>query len=37
MVKAEPIKEGLFFPDDFSKLKGKFCIFIKEGKIIELD
>jgi len=38
-MKAEPIKEGLFFPEDFEGLKGKgkFCIFIKLGKLIKLD
>ena len=28
------IKEGLFFPEDFSKLPKGTSIFIKDGKII---
>jgi len=36
--KCQEIKEGLFFKEDFEKLKGmNYCLFIKEGKIMDLD
>jgi hypothetical protein len=37
MVKAIPVKEGLFFPEDFKELKGKVCLFVKEGKLIQIE
>jgi hypothetical protein len=32
-----PIKDGMFFPEDFSKLHKRHVIFIKQGLIIDLD
>jgi len=33
---AMPIKEGIFFPEDFTKLHKDYVIYIKEGVIIDL-
>jgi len=34
---AVPIKDGLFFPEDFLKLHRRHAIYIKEGVIIDLN
>ena len=34
---AMPIKNGLFFPEDFRKLRKKYVIYIKRGVIIDPD
>ena len=34
---AVPIKEGMFFPEDFTKLHRGHVIYIKKGVIIDLD
>lgn len=34
---AVPVKDGLFFPEDFSKLHRRHAIYIKQGVIIDLD
>jgi len=33
-IKSLHIKEGIFFPEDFKKLKKSSIIFIKEGRLI---
>jgi len=32
-----PIKDGMFFPEDFAKLHKRHVIYIKKGLIIDLD
>ena len=32
-----PIKEAMFFPEDFVKLDQRHVIYIKQGVIIDLD
>ena len=32
-----PIKDSMFFPEDFTRLHKRHIIFIKEGLIIDLD
>ena len=32
-----PIKEGMFFPKDFTELQTRHVIYIKQGLIIDLD
>ena len=32
-----PIKDGMFFPEDFTKLHKRHVIYIKKGLIIDLD
>jgi hypothetical protein len=32
-----PLKDCLFFPEDFKKLHARHVIYIKEGIIIDLD
>ena len=32
-----PIKDGMFFPSDFTKLHKRHVIYIKQGLIIDLD
>jgi len=34
---AMPVNDGLFFPEDFSKLHRRHVIYIKQGVIIDLD
>jgi hypothetical protein len=34
---ALPVKDGLFFSEDFIKLHGRHVIYIKQGIIIDLD
>mgnify|MGYP000138546048 CR=1 FL=1 len=34
---AVPIKEAMFFPEDFAKLHQRHVIYIKEGVIIDLN
>ena len=34
---AVPVKDGLFFPEDFTKLHRRHAIYIKQGVIIDLD
>ena len=34
---ATPIKEALFFPEDFRKLHSNHVIYTKEGVLIDLD
>ena len=34
---AMPIKDGIFFPEDFKKLHANHMIYIKDGVIIDLD
>ena len=34
---AVPVKDGMFFPEDFAKLHRRHVIFIKQGVIIDLD
>ena len=33
---AMPIKDGLFFPEDFRKLHKNHAIYIKQGFIVDL-
>jgi hypothetical protein len=33
---AVPVRDGLFFPEDFRKLHRRFAIYIKRGVIIDL-
>jgi len=33
-IKSLAIKEGIFFPEDFKKLKKSSIIFIKEGRLM---
>ena len=32
-----PVRDGLFFPEDFAKLHRRHVIYIKKGVIIDLD
>ena len=32
-----PIKDGMFFPEDFRRLHGNYVIYIRQGVIIDLD
>jgi len=32
-----PVKEAMFFPEDFTKLHKRHVIYIKKGLIIDLD
>ena len=32
-----PIKDGMFFPEDFTKLHKRHVIYIKKGLIIDLN
>ena len=34
---AVPVKDALFFPQDFMKLHRRHVIYIKQGVIIDLD
>ena len=34
---ALPVKDAMFFPDDFKKLHRNHVIYIKQGVIIDLD
>jgi len=34
---AVPVKDAMFFPEDFMKLHRRHVIFIKKGVIIDLD
>ena len=34
---AMPVKDGLFSPEDFTKLHKRHVIYIKKGVIIDLD
>ena len=34
---AVPVKDAMFFPEDFTKLHPRHVIFIKKGVIIDLD
>ena len=34
---AVPVKGGLFFPEDITKLHRRHAIYIKQGVIIDLD
>ena len=34
---AAPIKDAMFFPEDFAKLHRRHVIYIKQGVIIDLD
>ena len=34
---AMPVNDGLFFPEDFTKLHRRHVIYIKKGLIIDLD
>ena len=34
---AVPVKDGMFFPEDFTKLHKRNVIYIKKGLIIDLD
>ena len=34
---AVPVKEAMFFPEDFTKLHKRHVIYIKKGLIIDLD
>jgi hypothetical protein len=34
---AVRVKDGLFFPEDFTKLHRRYPIYIKQGVIIDLD
>ncbi|MHC4639349.1 MAG: hypothetical protein ACYTBV_17880 [Planctomycetota bacterium] len=34
---AVPVKDAMFFPDDFTKLHRWHVIYIKKGVIIDLD
>jgi len=34
---AVPVKEAMFFPEDFQKLHRGHVIYIKQGVIIDLD
>jgi hypothetical protein len=34
---AVPVKDALFFPEDFTKLHRRHVIYIKQGVIIDLD
>lgn len=34
---ALPVKDAMFFPDDFKKLHRRHVIYIKKGVIIDLD
>ena len=34
---AVPVKDGMFFPEDFTKLHKRHVIYIKKGLIIDLD
>jgi len=34
---AVPVKDAIFFPEDFKKLHRRHVIYIKKGVIIDLD
>jgi hypothetical protein len=34
---AVPVKDAMFFPEDFTKLHRRHVIFIKKGIVIDLD
>jgi len=34
---AVPVKDAMFFPEDFTKLHRRYVILIKKGVIIDLD
>jgi len=34
---AVPVKDAMFFPEDFTRLHRKHVIYIKKGVIIDLD
>jgi len=34
---AVPVKDGMFFPEDFRRLHRRHVIYIKQGVIIDLD
>jgi len=34
---AVPVKDAMFFPEDFTKLHRRHVIYIKKGVIIDLD
>ena len=34
---AVPVKDAMFFPEDFTKLHKRHVIYIKKGLIIDLD
>jgi hypothetical protein len=34
---AVPVKDAMFFPEDFTRLHRRHVIFIKKGVIIDLD
>ena len=34
---AVPVKDAMFFPEDFTKLHSRYVIYIKQGVVIDLD